>query len=480
MTEPTAQPDPLTGRVLGAYRVEDPISQSRWGRIYRAWQTTVHRPVALKVLAPEIAAQPGHVDQFHEQTRAAAALVHPYIVTLYEAGHADGIHFSAHELMDGLPLAAFLRKDAGPAQSGASVDEHRLLVTIAGVARALHFLWQRNFPHQPPQIRNMLTNSLGEVKLTNIEPEDAAPSNSAQDDILALGLIVGALANEIAPVTKPVAELVERMVGAHDRKPFASLVELAEAAEQLDHTLYPPAAPPPPRVAKIAPRKTKWIAGAISVLIVAGVAALIVRNTLSHRPLTRPADFGSAVTVAGPAPSGASIAVDKYEVTIGQYREFAEAVAAGTAKFTPDPRTPRRDYRPPQWDAIRQAVEQRAISEDAPMFGVDWYDAVAYASWRGKRLPTEAEWERAAAGAPAIVKPGKWAAVYADATDKSAAGVAGVVAGVSEWTATTPSRDTAIVRGGSWKDTAAKRAELGRLSRSDAIGFRCAAGALQK
>lgn len=466
MTESTSQPDPMTGRLLGAYHVEQPFSQSRWGRIYRAWQTTVHRAVALKILAPEIAAQPGCVEQFLEQARAGAALVHPYIVTLYEAGHADGIHFSAHELMDGPPLADFLRKDAG-------VDEHRLLVTIAGVARALHFLWQRQFPHQPPQTRNMLTNSLGEVKLTNLEPEDTAPSGSPHDDILALGLIVGELANEIAPVTKPVAELVERMVGAHERKPFASLEELADAAEHLDHRLYPPAAPPPPRVAKIAPRKTKWIAGAAALVLVAIAAAWIVRNTLSHRPPSRPADFGASITVAG-------IAVDKYEVTIGQYREFVEAVAAGTAKFTPDPRTPRRDYRPPQWDAIRQAVEQRALSEDAPMFGVDWYDAVAYASWRGKRLPTEAEWDRAAAGSGAAPNPVKWAPVYADATDKSAAGIVGVVAGVSEWTASTPSRETAVVRGGSWKDVTAARQELGRLSRSDAVGFRCVADAPQK
>ena len=51
--------DPLIGKTLGAYRVDAELGQSRWGKVYRAWQEAVHRPVALKVLSPEIAALPG-------------------------------------------------------------------------------------------------------------------------------------------------------------------------------------------------------------------------------------------------------------------------------------------------------------------------------------------------------------------------------------------------------------------------------------
>lgn len=283
MIEPAAQGDPLIGQTLGAYRVEEEVGRSRWGRIYRAWQSNVHRYVALKILAPEIAAMPGKLEHFMEESRTAASLVHPHIVAVYEAGHTDTGHFCAREFMDGPPLTEFLRKGNG-------VDEHRLLLTIAGIARALNYLWQRNFPHQPPQDDNVLTNTDGAVKLINIEIEDSPPSASPQDDMLALGLLVGHLANEIALVSKPVAEFVERMVGAHDRKPFASLVELAETAEHLDHQLFPPAPPPPPpRVEKIAPKKTRWILIGAACVIVAGIAAWIVHNALTHRPLARPA-----------------------------------------------------------------------------------------------------------------------------------------------------------------------------------------------
>jgi len=57
---------------------------------------------------------------------------------------------------------------------------------------------------------------------------------------LALGLILAHLANEISPVSKPVSEIVEHMVGAANREPFDSLAELAEAAADLDHELFPP------------------------------------------------------------------------------------------------------------------------------------------------------------------------------------------------------------------------------------------------
>jgi hypothetical protein len=465
--------DPLVGTTVGVYRVDEAVGSSRWGRIYRAWQSSVHRPVTLKVLAPEIAALPGKVDHFLEDSRAVAALSHPHIVAIYEAGHANGVHYCAREFMDGPPLAGFLREGMG-------VNEHRALQTIAGVARALHYLWRRQFPHQPPEAKDILTSHTdGVAKLVNIAPEDAPPSQSERDDILALGLVVGGVVNEIGEVSKPVAELVERMVGAHDRKPFGSLAELADAAEHLDRQLFPPPAPPTPASDTTGARRRAVLFGLAGLLVIAAAVAFAVFSVRSRRPLERPADFGAMVRVpADPARHAAEFHIDKYEVTVGQYKEFVDAVAAGTAKFTPDPRTPKRNFRPPQWDTILRAVQAGEIGWDTPMFGVDWYDAVAYASWRGKRLPTDGEWERAAQGAAVPAKPAKWAPVYASVAGNSVFGVAGMTAGVSEWTAAAPSRDAAVARGGSWDAAGQTRVELDRLTRSDSLGFRCAADGL--
>ncbi|HXI85365.1 MAG TPA: protein kinase [Verrucomicrobiae bacterium] len=245
--EPTPAADPLIGRTLRAYEVQDQIGISRWGKVYRAIQTSTSRTVAIRILLPELAAMPGKTNHFLEESRTDAALVHPHLVTVYEAGQAEGIYFCAMEYMDGPPLPQFLRRDGG-------VDEHRLLLAIIGVARALDFLWQRLIPHQPPQDKNVLTNADGTVKLINVEPIEMQPSQSPREDVLSLAVMIATLANDIAPVSKSISEFVESMLSAEGQKQFASPAEVASAAEALDRKLFPPAKVVRSTIAQIRPK----------------------------------------------------------------------------------------------------------------------------------------------------------------------------------------------------------------------------------
>jgi serine/threonine protein kinase len=223
----------LVGQTIGTFAVEAEVCPSRWGTVYRALQHGVERTVALKVLSPELAAERRRAEHFLETMRATARIIHAHVATVYEAGHLNGVHYCAMEYMDGPKLADFLHHNY-------AVNERHLLRTIAAVAGLLDYLWQRNIVHQPPALPNILVNSAGHVKLINVLPLDLPASQTPQEDIVAFGTLLAHLANDISPVSRPVSEVVERMVGTHGRKLFTAPAELALTAADLEHDLFPP------------------------------------------------------------------------------------------------------------------------------------------------------------------------------------------------------------------------------------------------
>jgi hypothetical protein len=184
---------------------------------------------------------------------------------VYEAGQSDGTYFCAMEYMDGPPLARFLRQGDG-------VDEHRLLQAIAGVARALDFLWQRNVPHQPPADKNVLTTTDGTVKLINVAPVEMPVSASAQEDVINLAVMVATLTNDIGPVTKSVSVFVEGMLGTEGRQQFTSLAEVVNAAEALDRELFPPLRLTKTDDARVESKQD----GLLRVVVIASIAIVVV------------------------------------------------------------------------------------------------------------------------------------------------------------------------------------------------------------
>jgi serine/threonine protein kinase len=92
------------GATLAHYRITSKIGAGGMGEVYRAQDTELGRPVALKLLPDEVAAHQNRVKRFIQEAKAASALNHPNILTVYQIGRADDITFIATEFVDGLTL----------------------------------------------------------------------------------------------------------------------------------------------------------------------------------------------------------------------------------------------------------------------------------------------------------------------------------------------------------------------------------------
>jgi formylglycine-generating enzyme required for sulfatase activity len=112
--------------------------------------------------------------------------------------------------------------------------------------------------------------------------------------------------------------------------------------------------------------------------------------------------------------------ISRDEVTIGQYAEFLRALdsaSSATAFDHPDQPKTKTEHTPPKWTDTYAAAKAGAtfngqpISLNTPITQVDWWDAYAYAKWKGQRLPTEEEWEKAARGENGLSFP--WGDVVA-------------------------------------------------------------------
>src|SRR6187402_3779235 len=109
LRDPTA--DPRIGTELAGYRIEAVLGHGGMGIVYLADDPRLDRKVALKLLSPELANDPAFRRRFLDESRRAAAIEHPSIVPVHEAGDAAGVLYIAMRYVRGTDLGAVLDRE---------------------------------------------------------------------------------------------------------------------------------------------------------------------------------------------------------------------------------------------------------------------------------------------------------------------------------------------------------------------------------
>src|SRR5271157_3154085 len=174
--EPVTAPRVFSNR----YELTHLIARGGMAQVYRAHDRLLDRPVALKVLFPELSVDRAFVERFRREAQAAANLSHPNIVPVFDWGEDGGTYFIVMEFIDGRPLSSILRS-AGPLHPDRAAD----------VAAALDYAHRHGVVHRDVKPGNVLITEEGTVKVTDF---GIARAINTEESLTQTGAVMGTAA----------------------------------------------------------------------------------------------------------------------------------------------------------------------------------------------------------------------------------------------------------------------------------------------
>jgi len=419
----------------GRYIIKRFVGQGGMGAVYEAKDSSLDINVALKFLAARLEAAERSVHQFLNEARAIAKLNHPNIVHIYDVGECEYGHYISMEFVESGSLADRIKKGK------LSPEEARAL--ICPLCDALFTAHKKNVIHRDLKPGNILLDKKGKPKLADfglakIMTGDASQAEAMsasgtfyfmspeqreggsvdhRTDIYSLGATMYAMLTGETPkviresrLPKEFSAVILKCLEDSLDERYFSMEEVK--ADLLKCNFDTAATAPPPAVRTGSVSETKSSTGpelkeTISVQPPPGRSKQKFNLPESFETITDKVDSASglpleirgkkdssimALIPAGEFQMGSpegegeggehprhevhlnAYYIDKYEVTFEQYDEFCDA----TGREKPSDNG---------WGRGKK-----------PVVNINWEDTKAYCKWAGKRLPTEAEWEKAARG----------------------------------------------------------------------------------